>query len=430
MRRIAVINQKGGVGKTTTVASLAAAAASSGSRVLVIDLDPQAHLSLHFGVELRDEQPSAYDVLISSIPINEVAISIRDNITLVPSDIDLAAAESELISIVGREMILRDAVNVVADDHDIMLIDCPPSLGVLTINALAAADEVLIPLQAHFFALQGVSKLLDTVTLVRQRINPRIKVAGFVLCMHDATTRLAGEVVADLAQFLEGVRGQSVPWADACIYETRIRRNIKLAESSSFGQTVFDYAPRSHGAADYAALAQEVFGTDGIGIPGLGRRMLISREAPSSPTPADGQLSPSASPHGQTSLPVPPVAPYGGEAQSAPVQQGNPQSIIDNPPAPCVGEPGDAPSVSAHGQTSLPVPPNAIHNPQSAIDNPQSTIDNSLAPCAGEPGDAASVSARGQTSLPVPPDAIDNPQSAVDNPQSTIDNPPGDHAAQ
>lgn len=269
MRRIAVINQKGGVGKTTTVANLGTAVASAGRRVLLIDLDPQAHLSLHLGIELGDEQPSAYDVLTSSTPISDVALHIRDNVTLVPADIDLAAAEAELVSIMGREMILREAVDAVELSHDVLLIDCPPSLGVLTINALAAAEEVLIPLQAHFFALQGVSKLLDTVMLVRQRINPRLKVAGFVLCMHDATTRLAGEVIADLTRFLEGVRGQSIPWADACIYTSRIRRNIKLAESSSFGQTVFDYAPRSHGAADYADLAREIFDSVGLGSPSL-----------------------------------------------------------------------------------------------------------------------------------------------------------------
>ena len=141
-----------------------------------------------------------------------------------------------------------------------MLIDCPPSLGVLTVNALVASTEVLIPLQAHFFALQGLSKLLDTVTLVRQRINPQLHVSGVVLCMYESTTRLAGEVVDDLVKFLEASRGTASAWADARVYQTTIRRNIKLAESCSFGQTVFDYAPRSHGAIDYAALASEVLG--------------------------------------------------------------------------------------------------------------------------------------------------------------------------
>jgi len=140
-----------------------------------------------------------------------------------------------------------------------MLIDCPPALGVLTINALVAADEVLIPLQAHFFALQGLGKLLDTVRLVRQRINPNLCVSGVILCMHEAATKLAGEVVDDLKRFLDSSRGAPVPWSGARIFENTIRRNIKLAESSSYGQTVFDYAPRSNGAIDYARLTAEVF---------------------------------------------------------------------------------------------------------------------------------------------------------------------------
>lgn len=260
MRRIAVINQKGGVGKTTTTASLGAALGSAGQRVLLIDLDPQAHLSLHFGTEVGEEQASVYDVLTSNTPIREAAKTVRDRISLVPSDIDLAGAEAELISVTGREVILREAVDAVVADYDVMLIDCPPSLGVLTINALAAAEEVVIPLQAHFLALQGLGKLFDTVTLVRQRINPALRVSGVVLCMHEAFTRLAMEVVGDLTGFLEGARGTTKPWAEARVFSTCVRRNIKLAESCSFGQTVFDYAPRSNGALDYAALTEEIFG--------------------------------------------------------------------------------------------------------------------------------------------------------------------------
>lgn len=260
MRRIAVINQKGGVGKTTTTANLGAALADRGLRVLLIDLDPQAHLSLHFGVELADAQQSIYDVLTASTPIADVAVPGRDKLAIVPADIDLAGAETELVSVTGREVLLREALEPVDDAYDILLIDCPPSLGVLTINALVAADEVMIPLQAHFLALQGLSRLLSTVTLVRQRINPALKVGGIVLCMHESTTRLAGEVVDDLRGYLDKARGTDVAWADARLYETCIRRNIKLAESSSFGQTVFDYAPRSNGAIDYARLAAEISG--------------------------------------------------------------------------------------------------------------------------------------------------------------------------
>ena len=160
----------------------------------------------------------------------------------------------------GREVVLKEALTSIENDFDVMLIDCPPSLGVLTINALAACDEVMIPLQAQFFALQGLSKLLDTVMLVQQRINRKLIVGGVLLCMHESTTRLGAEVVADLTQFLDGVRGSDVPWADACLYRTRIRRNIKLAEASSFGQTAIEYAPHCNGASDYAAFARELMG--------------------------------------------------------------------------------------------------------------------------------------------------------------------------
>ena len=258
MRRIAVINQKGGVGKTTTTANVGAALARAGSRVLLVDLDPQAHLSLYFGVELSDTDLSVYDVLTNSTPIRDVARKIDENVTLVPADIDLAGADAALVSVTGREVLLREALATEENEHDFLLIDCPPSLGVLTINALVAATEVMIPLQAHFLALQGLGKLLETVTLVRQRINPALRVGGIALCLHEAATRLAGEVVEDLTRFLDNARGTDCAWADARLYDTRIRRNIKLAESCSFGQTVFDYAPKSNGAIDYARLAAEI----------------------------------------------------------------------------------------------------------------------------------------------------------------------------
>ena len=260
MRRFAIINQKGGVGKTTTTANLGAVLADAGLRVLLVDLDPQGHLTLHFGAEVGEDQATIYDVLTASTPAKSVAVEVRDRITLLPADIDLAGAEAELVSVTGREVLLREALQEVEPDHDIMLIDCPPSLGVLTINALVAASEVLIPLQAHFFGLQGIGKLLETVTLVKQRINPSLLVRGIALCMHESATRLAGEVTEDLTKFLEAARDGNTAWSDARVYKSTIRRNIKLAESCSFGQTVFDYAPRSNGAADYANLAAEVFG--------------------------------------------------------------------------------------------------------------------------------------------------------------------------
>ncbi|MBI4716851.1 MAG: ParA family protein [Planctomycetes bacterium] len=262
MRRIAIINQKGGVGKTTTTAHLGAALALAGRRVLLIDLDPQAHLTLHFGTQLAEDQPSVYDVLTNGVAVRDVALPVRENLWIVPADIDLAGAEAELISITGREVLLREALDADAAPYDALLIDCPPSLGVLTVNALSACDEVIIPLQAHFFALQGLSRLLDTVTLVRQRINPGLVVRGIVLCMHEGSTRLASEVVDDLSGFLSAQRGMRAPWSEAVVYATRVRRSIKLAECCSFGQTVFEYAPRSHGATDYAGLAGEVFALD------------------------------------------------------------------------------------------------------------------------------------------------------------------------
>ncbi len=262
MRRIAVSNQKGGVGKTTTTANLAAALAAAGNRVLLVDLDPQGHLSLHFGIELTDGDPTIYDVLIDGAPVREVARLVGPNLSLLAAQTDLAAAETELVTVVGREVILRDAIAAVGADYDLLLIDCPPSLSLLTINALVAAEEVLIPLQAHFLGLQGLSKLLETVTVVRRRVNPRLRVGGIVLCMYDAGTKLAAEVVEDLSGFLSAARGTDSVCSTARLFDTRIRRNIKLAEAPSHGQTVLVYDPASNGAEDYRSLARELLAHD------------------------------------------------------------------------------------------------------------------------------------------------------------------------
>jgi chromosome partitioning protein len=261
MRRIAVINQKGGVGKTTTTVNLAAALAGAGKRVCVVDLDPQAHASTHLGIEPDGTIPSIYDVLVSNKPIVEVRQLAADNLWLIPSDINLAAAEVELAGIVGREVILREALAQDPETFDYMVMDCGPSLGVLTLNALATADEVFIPLQPHFLALHGLGKLLETTALVARRINPKLTVTGVVVCLYDSATKLAQEVVNDLSAFLMQSRGANVPWGNAKVFETKIRRNIKLAECPSFGKSVFAYAPKSSGAADYTALANEVMGT-------------------------------------------------------------------------------------------------------------------------------------------------------------------------
>lgn len=267
MRRIAVINQKGGVGKTTSCCNIGATIAAAGHRVLLLDLDPQAHLTMHLGVEPDGDKPSVYNVLTDNLPLADACVEVRENLTLVPSHIDLAAAEMELVSVMGREVILRDALQKYDRPYDFMMIDCPPSLGVLTINGLAAVGEIIVPMQPHFLALQGVGKLLETIGLVKSRINPEVRVSGIILCMYEAGTRLAGEVSADLSSFLEQSRDTDAPWSNAVVYRTIIRRNIKLAECPSHGQTIAEYAPQSNGAADYAALTAEILGVETLNLP-------------------------------------------------------------------------------------------------------------------------------------------------------------------
>ena len=183
---------------------------------------------------------------------------VAENLWVVPSHLDLAAAELELAGVVGREVILRDKLEEDPDEFDYLFIDCPPSLGILTLNALAAVDEVFIPLQPHFLALHGLSKLLETVDLVSRRLNSRLRLSGVILCMYDAGTRLAVEVSQDVDEFFRRAQDRQLPWAGAPIFQTRIRRNVRLAEAPSFGQSIFQYAPQSNGAEDYRTLAQEV----------------------------------------------------------------------------------------------------------------------------------------------------------------------------
>ncbi|MGE3109041.1 MAG: ParA family protein [Phycisphaerales bacterium] len=288
VRTIAFMNQKGGVGKTTTTVNLAAGIARLGKRVLLIDLDPQGHATLHLGVNPGEPAVDAgtpaapkhtvYDLLLNpALPAEECITPVRENLWLMPAETDLAAAETELahepdrltrLSGALRGMIARGFPAVSegqAGGFDIVLFDCPPSLGMLTLNALCAAREVFIPMQAHFLALQGVSKLLETVTLVGRSVNPRLAVTGVILCMHDANTTHTKEVVADLDAFFEQARqtpvepGQEPPaWRSARVYRPAIRRNIKLAECPSFGKTIFDYDPECPGAKDYLELATRI----------------------------------------------------------------------------------------------------------------------------------------------------------------------------
>jgi chromosome partitioning protein len=238
--------------------NICAAVAATGRRVLLVDLDPQAHATLHLGVSTERHQPSVYDVLTSGTTIAEVLRPAGDQLWVVPSHIDLAAVEVELAGEVGRELILRDKLTQMDAEYDYVFIDCPPSLGILTLNALAAVDEVFLPLQPHFLALHGLSKLLETVDLVARRLNDRLRLGGVVYCMYDANTRLAAEVTEDIDRFFHQARGRSTAWSQTRVFQTRVRRNIRLAEAPSFGQSIFDYAPGSNGAEDYAALAQEM----------------------------------------------------------------------------------------------------------------------------------------------------------------------------
>jgi chromosome partitioning protein len=280
MRSIAIINQKGGVGKTTTAVNLSAALARAGQRVGLVDIDPQAHASLHLGIDPCSKAPTVYDLLTGDAEIADLwqhvgsssapragssptpaaaqQTTAEDNLSVAASHIDLAAAEVELAGVVGREVILRDKLAAAADRFDYILIDCPPSLGVLTINALAAVDDVFLPLQPHFLALHGLSKLLKTISLVNERLNDRLQLAGVVLCLYESGTKLAAEVSHDVEQFFHEARKASRAWRAVRLFETRIRRNIRLAEAPSFGQSIFQYAPTSPGAEDYRALGGEV----------------------------------------------------------------------------------------------------------------------------------------------------------------------------
>ena len=265
MRAIAVANQKGGVGKTTTSVNLAGALARAGRTVCLVDLDPQAHATLHAGVQPGAGAVSAFEVLTAGEPLAAAMVPAGDRLWVVPAHIDLSAVDMALAGRAGRESILRQ--RIAADERctgrgdaafDYMVVDCPPSLGLLSLNALAAVDEVLLPLQPHFLALHGLSKLLETIELVADHVHPGLRLLGVALCLYESGTRLAAEIGRDVEAFLRGAERSHPAWRDARLFATRIRRNVRLAEAPSFGQSIFDYAPDSHGAADYAALAAEV----------------------------------------------------------------------------------------------------------------------------------------------------------------------------
>ncbi|HEY4329330.1 MAG TPA: AAA family ATPase [Phycisphaerae bacterium] len=283
MRIISLFNQKGGVGKTTSTVNIGAALAEAGKRVVLIDLDPQANLTAHMGIDPDGVGISTYRVLTDEIPLAESLITIegtKKRLRVAPSTTDLAAAEVELVSVVGRETLLRKMAQASGEknggiDADFVLIDCPPSLGLLSLNALVYSTEVIVPLQAHFLALQGMEKLFDTVGMVRQALNPGLRISGILFCQYESATKLTAEVTGEVAKFLEQAKGTNHPVAHAQIFHTTIRRNVKLAEAPSFGQSIHKYAPLSAGSADYTALAAEILR---MKIPGV--------SAPNSSVPA------------------------------------------------------------------------------------------------------------------------------------------------
>jgi len=248
VRVIAVANQKGGVGKTTTVVNLSAALAELGYRVLVIDLDPQGNAGTGFGIDVRQLDRSVYDVLLHDVPIRDCFVATEvANVTVVPSSLDLAGAEIELVPVMSREFRLKRALESVVEDFDFVFIDCPPSLGLLTVNAFAAASEVMVPIQCEYYALEGLGQLLGNVELVQRNVNPGLEMTAVVLVMFDGRTRLAAQVAEEVrSHFGDRVCASVIP------------RTIRLSEAPSFGQPITVFDPVSRGAVAYRDLAKEV----------------------------------------------------------------------------------------------------------------------------------------------------------------------------
>lgn len=246
-RIIALVNQKGGVGKTTSTKNIGAGLTALGKKVLVIDLDPQANLTYSLGVSAHDTNNTIYEVLKGEIRVKD-AIIVKDNgLHILPSSINLSGAEIELSGTAGRELLLKEALSDLKGQYDYILLDCPPSLGLLTLNALTTAREIFIPLQAEFLALQGMSKLIETIEVIKKRLNPELKVTGIIGTLYDSRKRLNREVIDKI----KGYFGDK-------LFKTMIRDNISLAEAPSFGQDIFTYREDSKGAEDYKNLCKEI----------------------------------------------------------------------------------------------------------------------------------------------------------------------------
>jgi chromosome partitioning protein len=245
---ISIVNQKGGVGKTTTAVNLGAFLAKKRKKVLIIDLDPQGNATSGYGFDKTELENTVYDLLVNEEDISTVIASTSvKNVDMCPTNINLAGAEVELVSAISRETILRRAIEPVLDKYDYIIIDCPPSLGLLTINALAACEGVIVPIQGEYYALEGLTQLIDTINMIKKKLNPSIGILGVVITMHDRRTQLTKQVVEEVQKYF----GDKV-------FNTFIPRNVRLAEAPSHGQTIDEYDAKSKGSLAYQALANEV----------------------------------------------------------------------------------------------------------------------------------------------------------------------------